>query len=89
MGRLFYESIPAFRTEADRCAEAFQTQFGESPLKYLLDDKFPAEDSSGVVQPALFTQMAGLAAMWRSFGIAPNVTIGHSQGEIAAAYVSG
>ncbi|MEE3754896.1 nocobactin polyketide synthase NbtC [Mycobacterium intracellulare] len=89
MGRLFYESLPAFRTEADRCAEAFQTQFGESPLKYLLDDEFPAEDSSGVVQPALFTQMAGLAAMWRSFGIAPNVTIGHSQGEIAAAYVSG
>ncbi|WP_372456581.1 nocobactin polyketide synthase NbtC [Mycobacterium intracellulare] len=89
MGRLFYESIPIFRTEADRCAEAFVAQFGESPLNYLLDDDFPAEDRSGAVQPALFTQMAGLAAMWRSLGIAPNVTIGHSQGEIAAAYVSG
>lgn len=89
MGRLFYESIPAFRTEADRCAEAFQAQFGESPLNYLLGDEFPAEDRSCVVQPALFTQMAGLAAAWRSFGIAPNATIGHSQGEIAAAYVSG
>src|SRR4029077_9646786 len=35
------------------------------------------------------TQMAGLAAMWQSFGIAPNCVIGHSQGEIAAAYVAG
>ncbi len=89
MGRLFYESVPAFRAEVDRCAEAFWTQFGESPLNYLLDEHLRAEDDAGTVQPALFTQMAGLAAMWRSFGIAPNMTIGHSQGEIAAAYVSG
>jgi mycobactin polyketide synthetase MbtD len=89
MGKLFYESIPAFRSEVDRCAEAFASPLGESPLDYLLDEHLPAEDTAGTVQPALFTQMAGLAAMWRSFGLAPNITIGHSQGEIAAAYVSG
>ncbi|WP_231588654.1 nocobactin polyketide synthase NbtC [Mycobacterium nebraskense] len=89
MGRLFYESIPAFRAEADRCIEAFQMQFGESPLNYLLDEHLPAADSALTVQPALFTQMAALAATWRSFGVAPNATIGHSQGEIGAAYVSG
>jgi mycobactin polyketide synthetase MbtD len=89
MGRLFYDSIPTFRAEVDRCAEAFATRLGESPLDYLLDEHLSAEDNAGTVQPALFTQMAGLAAMWRSFGIAPYTTIGHSQGEIAAAYVSG
>jgi mycobactin polyketide synthetase MbtD len=89
MGRLFYDSIPAFRAEVERCAEAFGSQLGESPLKYLLDEELPTDDRAATVQPALFTQMAGLAAVWRSFGIAPNVTIGHSQGEIAAAYVSG
>ncbi len=89
MGRLFYEAIPAFRAEVDRCAEAFATLLGESPLNYLLDEHLPAGDDAGTVQPALFTQMAGLAAMWRSFGITPMATIGHSQGEIAAAYVSG
>lgn len=89
MGRLFYESMHGFRTEVDRCAEMFQTQFGQSPLNYLLDEHLPAEDNAAAVQPALFTQMAGLAAMWRSFGIAPNITVGHSQGEIAAAYISG
>lgn len=89
MGRLFYDAVPAFRTEADRCAAAFTSRLGESPLDYLLDEHLSAEDNAGTVQPALFTQMAGLAAMWRSFGIAPTITIGHSQGEIAAAYVSG
>ncbi len=89
MGRLYYESVPAFRAEVDRCAAAFHAQLGESPLNYLLDEHLPAEGCAGTVQPALFTQLAGLAAMWRSFGIAPSVTIGHSQGEIAAAYVCG
>jgi mycobactin polyketide synthetase MbtD len=89
MGRVFYDAVPAFRIEADRCAAAFANLFGESPLDYLLDEHVSADDNAGTVQPALFTQMAGLAAMWRSFGIAPAITIGHSQGEIAAAYVSG
>ncbi|OBJ87665.1 nocobactin polyketide synthase NbtC [Mycobacterium asiaticum] len=89
MGRLFYESVPAFRAEVDRCAAAFEAYIGQTPLKYLLDEGVTADDDAGTVQPALFTQMAGLAAMWRSFGVAPRSTIGHSQGEIAAAYLSG
>jgi len=89
MGRIFYQAAPAYRAEVDRCVDAFATLIGESPLDYLLDERLPAEDSARNVQPALFTQMAGLAAMWRSFGVEPSITIGHSQGEIAAAYVSG
>ncbi|TDZ89569.1 nocobactin polyketide synthase NbtC [Mycobacteroides salmoniphilum] len=89
MGRLFYDRFPDFRNEVDHCAELFRTQFGRSPLNYLLDEHLPADDSASVVQPALFTQMAGLAALWRSVGVTPDVAIGHSQGEIAAAYVSG
>ena len=89
MGRVFYDAVPAFRAEVDRCAEAFADRLGESPLNYLLDEHVSAQDDAGTVQPALFTQMAGLAAVWRSFGIAPAITLGHSQGEIAAAYVSG
>ncbi len=89
MGRIFYESVPAYRAEVDRCADSFETLIGESPLDYLLQEQLPTQDSASNVQPALFTQMAGLAAMWRAFGIEPTITIGHSQGEIAAAYVSG
>ncbi|MGA6208786.1 nocobactin polyketide synthase NbtC [Nocardia testacea] len=89
MGRLFYDRIPAFRAEATRCDEVFRELFGESPLDYLLDDTAPADDSAHIVQPALFVQMAGLAAAWRSAGVEPAAVLGHSQGEIAAAYVAG
>ncbi len=38
MGALFYESVPAFRAEADRCDSVFGELFGESPLGYLLGE---------------------------------------------------
>ncbi|AHH15689.1 polyketide synthase module-containing protein [Nocardia nova SH22a] len=89
MARTFYDHIPAFRAEMDRCTELFDELFGTSPRPYLLDGDTTDTDSARVVQPALFTQMAAFAAMWRAFGIEPRAVVGHSQGEIAAAYVSG
>lgn len=89
MGRHYYEQAPAYRDEVHRCLTAFREQFRGSPADYLLHEDHPAPENATVIQPALFVHMAGLAAMWRAVGIAPNVTVGHSQGEIAAAYVSG
>ncbi|MEU6625844.1 SDR family NAD(P)-dependent oxidoreductase [Streptomyces litmocidini] len=49
----------------------------------------PALDRDDVVQPALWAVMVGLAALWRAAGVEPAAVVGHSQGEIAAATVSG
>jgi mycobactin polyketide synthetase MbtD len=84
MGAHFYETVPAFRAEADRCHDQFSELFGESPLDYLLGAG-DVGDGTTVVQSALFMQMVALGAMWRSVGIDADAVIGHSQGEIAAA----
>ncbi|WP_173267748.1 type I polyketide synthase, partial [Streptomyces pacificus] len=42
-----------------------------------------------VLQPVLFSVMVSLAQTWRSFGVEPGAVVGHSQGEIAAAFVAG
>ncbi|WP_156312962.1 type I polyketide synthase, partial [Micromonospora sp. HK10] len=46
-------------------------------------------DRDDITQITLFAVMTGLAALWRHHGITPDAVLGHSQGEIAAAYHAG
>ncbi|WP_036566791.1 nocobactin polyketide synthase NbtC [Nocardia sp. BMG51109] len=89
MGRMLYDHSESYRAAVEECDKVFHELYEWSPLPYLLDVDAPADDSAHTVQPALFMQMVGIAAMWRAVGVRPAVTVGHSQGEIAAAYISG
>ncbi|MGM1057967.1 SDR family NAD(P)-dependent oxidoreductase [Saccharothrix sp. Mg75] len=86
MGRELYAAEPVFREAIDACAQALAPHVGWSLVEVLDGGELDRVD---VVQPALFAMMVGLAALWRSRGVEPDAVVGHSQGEIAAAYVAG
>ncbi|MFF1903701.1 SDR family NAD(P)-dependent oxidoreductase [Kitasatospora sp. NPDC058218] len=90
MGRELLDSSPVFAERIAECARALSPWVDWS-LEAVLRGEAPAEllDRVDVLQPASFAVMVGLAAVWASVGVVPDAVVGHSQGEIAAACVSG
>ena len=91
MGAELYRHQPVFREEVDRCAEIAGKRL-EQPLRDVLLCRHADTsliDETAYTQPALFAVQAGLIALWRSWGIVPDVVLGHSIGEFAAAYCAG
>ncbi|MDT8909783.1 type I polyketide synthase [Amycolatopsis sp. PS_44_ISF1] len=90
MGRELLESSPVFAERIDECATALEPWIDWSLLDVLRGDADPAlMDRVDVLQPACFAVMVALAAVWEAAGVRPDAVVGHSQGEIAAACVSG
>ncbi|MGC3003974.1 acyltransferase domain-containing protein, partial [Streptomyces sp. G35A] len=95
MGRDLLASSPAFAEAVDACDTALRPRTGWS-VRDLLGGHAAREDGTRVELdqldvsiPALFTVYVALAAAWRESGLEPDAVVGHSQGEIAAAVVSG
>ena len=85
------DSSAAFAEEMSRCDAAFR-QFVDWSLLDTVRCKpgSPSSDRVDVSGPVLFAVMVSLAAQWREvLGIRPDAVLGHSHGEIAAAYVAG
>lgn len=89
MGAEAYRQSPIYRGHADRCAAEFVAAGAPSPLPYLADAAHVPLGSQLELQAAQFTHAVAVAAVWRAGGIAPDITVGHSLGEVAAAYVAG
>jgi polyketide synthase 12 len=84
------DSAPAFANQMRLCDAAFGEFVDWSLLEAVRSGAgSPSLDRADVVQPVLFAVMVSLAAQWRALGIHPDAVLGHSQGEIAAAYVAG
>lgn len=90
MAAVPYSELPAYRAAVERCAAAFQAAGVVSPLRYLMS---PGEDEQSFseieIEGAQFAHAVGLAEVWRCCGVLPDLTVGHSLGEVAAAYVAG
>ena len=89
MGAQAYRRSAMYRIHVDRCAEAFVATGEPSPLPYLTADSGGGDWPQTQIQGAQFTHAVALAHLWRTYGIVPDLVVGHSLGEVAAAYVAG
>ncbi|MCP4119511.1 MAG: amino acid adenylation domain-containing protein [Desulfobacteraceae bacterium] len=90
MGRTLYNTQPYFKKEMDKCDGILKEHLGRSILSIMFEDQnSSALDETAYSQPALFALEYSLARMWLSWGIEPDVVMGHSVGEYVAACISG
>ncbi|MFD0360320.1 type I polyketide synthase [Nocardia sp. GCM10030253] len=95
MGAGLYAAFPVFASTFDElCAEFDRLLASSLPgisLKDIVFGDAGADllDRTEYTQPALFAYEAALFRLVESFGITPDVLIGHSIGELVAAYAAG
>ncbi|MEU3313789.1 type I polyketide synthase [Streptomyces sp. NPDC006662] len=87
MGAGLLESSPVFAAKLRECADALAPFVDFDAVEVVRDGR--SLDRVDVVQPVTWAVMVSLAEVWRSLGVVPDAVVGHSQGEIAAAVVSG
>ncbi|PTQ76079.1 acyl transferase domain-containing protein [Nitrosomonas oligotropha] len=90
MGRELYQQEPVFRNEVDQCDAVFKKIAGWSILDEMLaDEPVSRMSDTTIAQTSNFVIQTGLVALWRSLGVEPAAIVGHSVGEVTAAYVAG
>jgi acyl transferase domain-containing protein/short-subunit dehydrogenase len=92
MAKELFETEPVFADTLRRCAQAVDPMLPRPLLDVLFSgDRENAETlrHTSFAQPAIFAVEMGLARLWQSWGIEPDVVLGHSVGQYAAACVAG
>ncbi|WP_308340515.1 MULTISPECIES: thioester reductase domain-containing protein [unclassified Streptomyces] len=84
------DSSAVFAERIRACEEAL-APYTDWSLEAVLrqTDDAASLDRVDVIQPVSFAVAVSLAALWRSYGVEPEAVVGSSQGEVAAACVSG
>jgi acyl transferase domain-containing protein len=94
MAAELYAQEPVFAAEFDACSDVLDPLLGCSLRKLVFASEANREEAekrlaeTSVTQPALFAVELALARLWMSWGIEPDVMIGHSLGEYVAACVA-
>jgi len=93
MARELSDTEPVFAETLNRCAAAVAEVLERPLLDVIFDTDSPdAEETlrqTSYAQPALFAVEMGLARLWQSWGLEPDVVLGHSVGQYSAACVAG
>ena len=79
---------PPFRAALERC-DAVLRPWLARPLFELLNDPAAPLADTAFTQPITLALAIATTELWRSLGVEPDMTLGHSVGEYAAAWAAG
>lgn len=91
MGRQLYDADPVFRAALDSFDDLLHVRIGQTAADLLYGPPGAGErlTSIDVAQPLVFAVQMSLVRLWESWGVRPDVVLGHSLGEFAAACTAG
>lgn len=91
MGRQLLESEAVFAKTFADCDKAFARLTSEWSLKqeFTANKAESRMQETQIAQTSNFALQVSLAELYRSRGVTPDILVGHSVGETAAAYISG
>lgn len=90
MGQLLYKTCTPFKEAMDLCDKLFKPYILKSVLQLLYGENANSEliQKTVYAQPLIFSIEYALFKFWESLGVKPEIVMGHSIGEYAAAVVS-
>lgn len=92
MARELFANEPVFAETVTECSEVLDSVLPRPLLDVLFDTGPDSEKNlrdTTFAQPGLYAVEMGLARLWQSWGVEPDVVLGHSVGQYAAACVAG
>lgn len=89
MAKQLYHQQPLFKETLDNCCEMLQQHLARDLKEVIWADDDELVGQTQYTQPSLFVLEYSMAKLLQSYGVEPDVMIGHSIGEYVAATLAG